>query len=323
MPIPKFSKEDNPTGVIRKSSFGILYPKYKEAYIRECWPLVKKALSQHGVDCNLNALESWMEVSTTRKTYDPAIILKARDMIKLLARSVPFEKAVLVLQDDYASEIIQIGNLVRNKAKFIKRRKRIVGSQGSTLKAIELLTNCYVMVQGNTVSALGPYKGLHWVRKIVVDTMKNVHPIYHIKSLMIMKELSKDPKLKNESWDRFLPKFKNKSISKRKAPKNKKKKEYTPFPPPQPESKIDKQLASGEYFLDEDAKKTKKMNFRQEKRQKAVLERQEKREKAFIAPEEKKGKKRKAPEESSSGVDIEAFKKKIKSAQDKKRHRKS
>lgn len=27
-------------------------------------------------------------------------------------------------------------------------------------QALELLTNCYVMVQGNTVSALGPFNGL-------------------------------------------------------------------------------------------------------------------------------------------------------------------
>lgn len=31
-------------------------------------------------------------------------------------------------------------------------------------QALELLTNCYVMVQGNTVSALGPFNGLKEVR---------------------------------------------------------------------------------------------------------------------------------------------------------------
>lgn len=60
-----------------------------EKYLREVWPLVTKALKEHGIACELNLVEGSMTVSTTRKTYDPFIIIKARDLIKLLSRSVP------------------------------------------------------------------------------------------------------------------------------------------------------------------------------------------------------------------------------------------
>ncbi|XP_031267297.1 KRR1 small subunit processome component homolog [Pistacia vera] len=224
--IEKFDPSWNEGGLLEVSSFSTLFPQYREKYLQQAWPMVKGALKEYGVSCELN-LE-----------------------------------------------------------RFVKRRQHLVGPNSSTLKALEILTGCYILVQGNTVAAMGSFKGLKQVRKIVEDCIQNkMHPVYHIKILMMKKELEKDPTLANETWDRFLPKFKKKNVKQKKV-KSKEKKPYTPFPPPPQPSKVDKLLESGEYFLSERKKESKKWQEKQEKQAEKTAENKRKREAAFIPPEE-------------------------------------
>jgi ribosomal RNA assembly protein len=237
-------------------------------------------------------------------------------------------QALKILEDGVACDIIKIRNQVRNKERFVKRRQRLLGPSGSTLKALELLTSTYILVQGNTVAAMGPYKGLKEVRRVVNDCMANIHPIYHIKELMIKRELAKDPTLANESWDRFLPNFKKRTLSKRRVPykvTDKSKKVYTPFPPAPEKSKVDLQIESGEYFLSKEAKERAQKEEVMERQRQKREEKMKERAKSFIPPEEleaeekkkekkeKKKRKREAEAEPEDSSEKKEKKKKKKS----------
>ncbi|KAL7675622.1 hypothetical protein ACOME3_001888 [Neoechinorhynchus agilis] len=282
------TKEDNPSGFVCESSFAVLFPKYREKYIKQVWAAIIEALSQHGIKGELDLVEGTMTVFTSKRAYDPYSIMNARDLIKLVSRGVPYEQAIRVLEDDFSCDLIKISTFCRKKDKFVKRRDRLVGKDGRTLKALELITNCYVLVQGRTVAAIGPYKGLRQVRSVVEDCMKNIHPAFSIKTLMIKKELENDPKLKNENWERFLPKLKRNPLKKeKKKKKNIKKKDGPRFPPEPTPSKVDIELETGVYFMNERERRKQKWAKKQEKQSEVISKKKQERAKAFIPPKEK------------------------------------
>lgn len=300
--------------LLEESCFATLFPKYRENYLRQVWPIVTKALDKYRIACELNLVEGSMTVRTTSKTSDPYIILKARDLLKLLSRSIPVTQALKILSDEWVCDIVKIGGLVRNKERFVKRRQRLLGPEGSTLKALELVTGCFILVQGNTVSIMGEtFIGLKQARLVVVDCMNNIHPIYHIKRFMIMKELAKDEKLKHESWERFLPQFAKKNVKRKKPAKKKTSKPYTPFPPAQQPRKVDLQLDTGEYFASEEQRKSQQLTL---KKHQAKLTSKEKRKRRLegdemVPKKNKETKRTKTSSSESKNVDLQQFKKKM------------
>jgi ribosomal RNA assembly protein len=60
--------------LLEESSFATLFPKYREAYLREVWPVVTKALDAKKIACELDLIEGSMTVRTTSQTSDPYIV---------------------------------------------------------------------------------------------------------------------------------------------------------------------------------------------------------------------------------------------------------
>ncbi|GJZ52485.1 KRR1 small subunit processome component [Tanacetum coccineum] len=56
--------------------------EHSEKYLQEVWPIVKNALKQHGIKGHLDLVKGSMIASTTKKMYDPYIIMKSRDLVK-------------------------------------------------------------------------------------------------------------------------------------------------------------------------------------------------------------------------------------------------
>jgi ribosomal RNA assembly protein len=64
--IEEFKPEYNPSGMVDESSFSVLFPQYREKYIKEIWPLLKNELKKFKITAELNLIEGSLLVKTTR-----------------------------------------------------------------------------------------------------------------------------------------------------------------------------------------------------------------------------------------------------------------
>jgi len=100
---------------------------------------------------------------------------------------------------------------------------------------------------------------------------------------MIRRELEKDPDLKDENWERFLPHFKTRNLQRKKV-KITKKKTKDVFPPEPTPRKEDIQMETGEYFLNQQEKNIRKKAAMYEERKAKSAQRRKEKSKVFEPP---------------------------------------
>lgn len=215
-----------------KLTFMTKVPNRLKISLKEAWPNLRAKLLDIGIEAELDLIQKIMKIESTPEMETINSMVKAKDLLRLLSRGFPAENALLILQRGFECDFIKIGGQIASKEEFHRRRERLIGPQGSTLKAIELLTGTYLLVYGNTVCVLGKgYDGINCAGEIILDCFDKVNPISHIRRLILIQELNKDEKIEQKDHYKFLPPVKKKQVDMTFGGQNPRNVDFTKDPP--------------------------------------------------------------------------------------------
>jgi len=131
---------------------------------------------------------------------DPAVSLKAIEIIKAIARGFSPERALILLKDEYYLAILNIKDYAGNNKRRIRQlRGRVIGKDGRTRELIEELSDTKVSVYGNTVAVIGEYEELE-IAKIAIDMILNGAEHSSVYSFLERKRKELYAKKQMEMW---------------------------------------------------------------------------------------------------------------------------
>lgn len=81
-------------------------------------------------------------------------VINAENIVRAIGRGFAPDKALYLLDEDYAFHSIQ---LPKNEKTLNRIRSRLIGTRGKARKNIEMLTRTFICVYGKTVSIIGKY----------------------------------------------------------------------------------------------------------------------------------------------------------------------
>ncbi|MBU2615787.1 MAG: hypothetical protein KKC19_01660 [Nanoarchaeota archaeon] len=108
------------------------------------------------------------EVFVTGEAEDEYI---AEKVIEALEIGFPFSTALLLKEEDYMLEIINIKNHTTRKD-LERIRARIIGRNGKTLKTLSDLTGCYFEIKENQVGIIGDAEFIKNAQDALISIIK-------------------------------------------------------------------------------------------------------------------------------------------------------
>jgi len=112
------------------------------------------------------------EIEITRKGT-PLKYLKARSIVRAIARGFSPEKAFRLLEDGVLFELIELRELLgKNKSLMKAKKGRVIGAKGKAREQIETETGASISVYGRTIALIGKEDEIAGARKAIQLLLK-------------------------------------------------------------------------------------------------------------------------------------------------------
>jgi len=117
---------------------------------------------------NINSKEGDVSVIGS----DPIGIFTAKEIVKAIGRGFNPEIAMLLLNEDYMLEVVDIKQFTKNKSSFERLKGRVIGTNGKSRKTIEDLSQAHISVYGKTVAIIGEVDNADAARRAVESLLR-------------------------------------------------------------------------------------------------------------------------------------------------------
>ncbi|MEA2053673.1 MAG: KH domain-containing protein [Candidatus Thermoplasmatota archaeon] len=139
---------------------------------------VKKKIEGHGVKLDIDSKSG--DVSITGE--NAVVELDSQNVVKAIGRGFSPNRAMLLFDENYYFELLDMRNFVGKKVKNVHRiAGRIIGKEGKTRAAIENATGVKLSVYGTTIGIIGKIEGMDVASRAVEMLLNgsNHSTVYH------------------------------------------------------------------------------------------------------------------------------------------------
>jgi len=91
---------------------------------------------------------------------------RARDVVQAIGRGFNPDYAILLFNEDYVFELVNLGDFGTEKA-WSRLRGRVIGEGGRSKRFIEKASGAALSVYGKTIAFVGAYDDVHLAREAV------------------------------------------------------------------------------------------------------------------------------------------------------------